>query len=129
MGGSNPRHRDRGEPAMSLLYPFDDPSDPRHSPPVIALLVGGFLLILLALTACAGRTQLPPPAPPAVPVYIPVVQPCEVEQVDTSPLSADDGVPMDIYAAVQQIVADIMVLKADREELKAANTDPCPEVQ
>lgn len=86
-------------------------------------------VLAMALTACAGKTALPPPAPPAVEVFIPVTKPCEVEQVEQSALVSADGVPAEILEAVKHILADRFLLLGDRENLVAANTDPCPELK
>lgn len=86
------------------------------------------LIALFALGACAAGRTIPPPAPPAQAVYIPVPVPCEVAPVESSTLNTDDGVPDDIFEATKQLLADLGLLEGDREKLQAANTDPCPEV-
>lgn len=86
-------------------------------------------LALVLLSACSTTGRLPPPAPGAVEVLVPVTQPCEVAQVENTPLPTAGGVPNDIYEAVKRILADRQVLIADREQLQAANSNPCPEVK
>jgi hypothetical protein len=90
----------------------------------VAVLV---VLAILLLTGCKTTKALPPSAPPAVEVLVPVVQPCAVAKVEVTPVAT--SVPHDIYGAVQRILADRQNLLADREALVAANTDPCPEVK
>lgn len=87
------------------------------------------LIPLAALAACSTPGRVPPPAPAAVEVLVPVVRPCEVAQVESSKLPSAGGVPNDIYEAVKRILADRQVLIADREQLQAANSNPCPEVK
>lgn len=83
------------------------------------------LTTLFLLGACTTRQPLPGPV---VEVQVPVAVPCEIDQVDTSPLPSAEGVPNDIFDAVKIVLADRALLKADREKLKAANTSPCPEI-
>lgn len=107
------------------------PPERKYGPPNLrdaALVIIVVWVAAIALSACS-TTSLPPPAPPAVPVYIPVTEACEVEQVESSTLHTDDGAPDDIYEATKQLLADLGLLKSDREKLQAANSDPCPEVQ
>jgi hypothetical protein len=94
----------------------------------LILLAIATLSILSILSACAGKTALPPPPPPAVEVLVPVVQPCEPRKVERSILPSAAGLVGDIYEDVKRILADREVLKADRELLVAANTHPCPKV-
>ncbi len=83
--------------------------------------------VLFALTGCASKPLTPPQAPPAVEVMIPVPVPCQVAQVPRSPLpSRSRAIPNDIFDAVKIVLADRAVLKADRERLIAANSNPCP---
>lgn len=95
-----------------------------------ALVVSLFVFVAaLALSSCATTRDLPPPSPPAVAVYVPVTEACEIEKVENTPLHTDDGAPDDIYEATKQLLADLGLLKGDRERLQAANSGPCPEVQ
>lgn len=87
-----------------------------------------FLMLVVLLPSCAGKSALPPPPAPAVEVLVPVTKPCEVAQVPSSPLPSAGGVPSDIYEAVKRVLADRQVLLGDREKLQAANSNPCPEV-
>lgn len=83
--------------------------------------------IAIILQGCATKPLTPPQAPPAVEVLIPVPVPCQVAQVASSGLpTASEPIKGDIYRAVQLILADRAVLKADRERLQAANSNPCP---
>lgn len=109
---------------MSITYPFDDIDHPNHSPWAVATVFLCFLLTV-ALVACTGKLDMPPPAPPVQAVYIPVTEKCDVAQVESSTLHTDDGAPDDIYDATKQLLADIGLLKADREKLQAANKEPC----
>lgn len=90
-----------------------------------------FALVLAAaalssLAACSTGPKLPVPTPPAHPVYIPVPVPCEIEQIEPSPLPSDKGFAADIYEAVKVLLADREVLLGDRKKLIAANRTPCP---
>lgn len=88
----------------------------------------GFILWTpaLALAACSHAPLVPPQAPEAVKVLVPVPVPCEVEKVTPSPLATADGVPPDLFEAVKRVLADRSILLADRTKLAAANSDPCP---
>lgn len=81
------------------------------------------VLLVAALSGCAGR--LPPPAPPAVEVLVPVPVPCEIEQVpvaDKPRTSADMG----IFDLVKTVLAERAVMAGENARLRAANTNPCP---
>lgn len=80
----------------------------------------------LGLAACSTPAG---PTPKAIEVLVPVTQPCEVAQVQSSPLPSAGGVPNDIFEAVKRVLADRQVLLGDREKLQAANSNPCPEVK
>lgn len=86
------------------------------------------LPLALALAACATTKDIPPAAPEAVEVLVPVTKPCEIAQVANSPLPSAPGVPLDIFEAVKRVLADRQVLLGDREKLQAANSDPCPTI-
>ena len=91
-----------------------------------AALLAICLFAALLVPACASAPKMPPPAPPAVEVAIPILTPCEVEQVELSKLETEKApVPHDIYDAVKMILADRSILKGDREALTAANNEPC----
>lgn len=78
----------------------------------------------LAVAACSTAAHAPPPA---TEVLVPVVKPCAVAQVDNSELpSASRKATGDIFEDVKTVLADRSVLKADREKLQAANSNPCP---
>ena len=81
--------------------------------------------LVLAACSTAVKAPVPPQPAPAVPVYIPVAQACEVEKVQPSELATADGVPNDLYEAVKRVLADRSLLLGDREKLTAANSDPC----
>ena len=84
----------------------------------------------MSLTSCATKPLTPPQAPPAVEVLIPVPVPCQVAQVAPSKLpTASTSIPNDIYRAVQLVLADRAVLRADRARLAAANSNPCPKAK
>lgn len=87
------------------------------------------LATIAALQACATPRDIPPQASEAVQVLVPVTKACEVAQVENSALPSAGGVPLDIFEAVKRILADRQVLIADREQLQAANDNPCPEVK
>ena len=79
------------------------------------------------MAGCAHAPLVPPQAPPAVEVLIPVAVPCNVASVVPSKLpTASTSIPDDIFDAVKLVLADRAVLKADRERLVAANSNPCP---
>lgn len=85
-------------------------------------------LTALVLAACASAPKVPPQAPPAVKVLVPVPVPCKVEKVAKSPLVTEQQpVAGEIFEAVKQVLADRAILKGDRERMAAANNDPCPE--
>lgn len=83
---------------------------------------------IIMLEGCTPKPLTPPQAPSAVEVLIPVPTPCKVAAVALSGLpTASTSIPDDIYRAVQLVLADRAVLKADRERLAAANNHPCSE--
>ncbi len=85
------------------------------------------LMALSSIAGCASRPLTPPQAPPAIEVLVPVPVPCRVEPVASSRLpTASAPIPTDIWDGVKLILADRATLKADRERLKAANSNPCP---
>lgn len=92
------------------------------------LLAGIAGVAALSIGSCAARQPIvPPPAPEAIPVYIPIPKPCEVEKVAKSRLVTEElGAGDDLYEAVKRVLADRSILKADREKLVAANDAPCP---
>lgn len=72
----------------------------------------------LVLSACA-TTQMPEKT------YIPVPIPCEIEQVEKTELpQASEG--DSLFRLAQVALAQIGLLKAENERLRAANTNPCP---
>jgi hypothetical protein len=94
----------------------------------------GFLLVTpaLAMTACgrpADRPQLQVAPPPPVVAKVAVPVPCVVEQV---PMPAYPGALIrdtdDVYTAARLAMADRRVRIAERDRLRAANSNPCPEV-
>ena len=85
-----------------------------------------FLCVSLAVALAACTSTRPPLPGPVVEVFVPVPVPCEIGQVEITPLPSEQGVSEDIYDAVRLILADRAILQADREQLKAANSDPCP---
>lgn len=88
-----------------------------------------FMVFVLSLVSCATVPNVPPPAPEAVQVLVPIAKPCKVEKVEPSPLPSAGGVPADIFEAVKRVLADREVLVADRGKLVAANSDPCGEAK
>lgn len=93
-----------------------------------ALLLVVSILLASLLPGCASAPQhLPPRAPMAVKVLVPVSKPCEVVVVPKSPLPSEgvSVIPHDIYEAVKLALADRATLMADREALSAANDKPC----
>lgn len=86
-----------------------------------------YAILACSLVSCTKAVNVPPSAPEALPVYIPIVKPCEVAKVPKSPLPSDDVVvPDDIFEAVKLALSDRAVALSDREKLAAANDDPCP---
>lgn len=78
--------------------------------------------IILALPACTKTVP-----GPAVPVSIPVPVPCvpvEVPQPELPKATADMG----LFRLVVTALAQKEILEGDAERLRAANTNPCPEV-
>lgn len=86
------------------------------------------LVPILMGSGCASTPKVPLQAPPAVKVLVPVPVPCVIAEVPKSALpSQSNPILNDIYRAVQIVLADRAVLKADRERMAAANSDPCPQ--
>ncbi|MBB3693037.1 hypothetical protein [Sphingomonas sp. BK580] len=94
--------------------------------------IRGFVFVTPALAiACApAKAPLPqlnaaPPAPVIAKVAVPVA--CEIEQV---PAPAYPGELIrdndDIYAASRIAMADRRARIAERDRLRAANSNPCP---
>lgn len=80
------------------------------------LMVG--LILALFLPGCT-TTRMPEE------VLVPVPVPCEIEQVPETELpqpTEDDG----LFRLAQIALAQIGLLKAENERLRAANTNPCP---
>lgn len=82
----------------------------------------------LLLASCAHAPKLPPEAPEAVKVLVPVAKPCVVEKATRSPLPSAGAQPLpnDIYELTKLALADRAVLLGDREQATAATSDPCP---
>lgn len=82
----------------------------------------------IPLAACGARPQLnaAPPAPVIAKVAIPVA--CQIEQV---PMPAYPGDLIrkgdDVYTLARLAMADRRVRIAERDRLRAANANPCPE--
>lgn len=97
-------------------------------PPYLALaifLIG--LVLACMLPGCSSTPKVPPQAPPAVEVKVPVPVACEIEQVPvpTYPAaSARKG--MGIWDLSRIIAADRRTRMAENERLRAANNNPCP---
>ncbi|WP_375292283.1 hypothetical protein [Sphingomonas melonis] len=86
----------------------------------------------LALAACSTAPERPklqtaPPAPVVAKVAVPVA--CVVEQV---PMPAYPGDLVrkgdDIYTLARLAMGDRRVRIAERDRLRAANANPCPEI-
>lgn len=88
--------------------------------PIPFRFVLAFMAVAFVLAGCGHA-----PIPPVQEVLIPIAKPCEVEKVEPSKLATAQGVPNDIFEAVKRILADRQILLGDREELIAANTEPC----
>lgn len=83
------------------------------------LLRGYIFFAPLTLMACNTTQNLPKE------VRVPVPVPCEIAQVDPVELpvaSADAG----IYELAQVASARVLLLMAENERLRAANSTPCP---
>ena len=72
----------------------------------------------LTLAACATM-QMPEKT------YIPVPIPCEVEQVEKTELPTPTGYE-NLFGLAKIALAQIGLLKAENERLRAANNNPCP---
>lgn len=93
-----------------------------------AALTAWIALAFLVVAVLAGCSTSPKVPPPAVEVLVPVAQPCAVAQVTPATLpSAHRPASGDIFEDVKTILADRATLKADRERLLGANSNPCPE--
>ena len=101
---------------------------PAPKPPIAALLA----LLLLGLVAallggCTTGRTLPPQAPPAVRVEVPVPVACEIEQVPAGPRPSAQAQPdMGIYDLTKIALAERRILLGENERLRAANNTPCP---
>lgn len=73
----------------------------------------------LLLAGCATTQRLPEE------VLIPVPVPCEVEQVPPADLPQVRP-DMNVFEAAQVRMAQLQLLLAERERLRAANNNPCP---
>lgn len=86
------------------------------------------LALALVLAACA-TTKLPPPAPEAVKVLVPVVKPCVPATVEATKKPIDDPafLALPFVETIKGLV--VSVLQSDQENLKlrAANDRPCGE--
>lgn len=74
----------------------------------------------LLLAACATTPTLPKE------VLVPVPVPCEIEQVPPTELPQVRP-DMNIFEAAQVRMAELLLLRAENERLRAANSSPCPE--
>lgn len=74
----------------------------------------------LLLAACATTPTLPKE------VLVPVPVPCEIEQVPPADLPQVRP-DMNVFEAAQTRMAQLSLLLAERERLRAANQSPCPE--
>lgn len=73
----------------------------------------------LLLAGCATTETLPRE------VLVPVPVPCEIEQVPVSEMPTVSS-NMNVFEAAQVRMAQLKLLLAERERLRAANTTPCP---
>lgn len=81
--------------------------------------------IILMVPACTtGRYE--PPA--TIPVNIAVPVPCEPVQVE-QPVRPQATALMGLFDLVKVALADREVLEGDNERLRAANANPCPEIE
>lgn len=88
-------------------------------------------ILLLAATfglvACSAGPRIPPQAPSAVRVEVPVPVACEIEQVpegDRPSRQATDD--MGIYDLTKIALAERRILMGENQRLRAANNNPCP---
>jgi len=85
------------------------------------------LPLCFLLPACSTTNRLPPQAPPAVEVKVPVPVPCEIEQVPgPSYPAAQARQGMSIYDLTRIALADRRVRMGENERLRAATNNPCP---
>lgn len=83
--------------------------------------------LAIMLGGCAGRDRLPPQAPPAMRVDVPIPVACRIEQVAVPAYPAAQARPgMSIYELSKIALADRRVRMAENERLRAANNNPCP---
>jgi hypothetical protein len=81
--------------------------------------------LAFVLPGCASRDRLPPPAPPAKEVLVPVPVACQIEQVPQAQQpQAQRGAG--IFDLTKVIAAQRRILMAENERLRAANNNPCP---
>ncbi|MFC3214639.1 hypothetical protein [Novosphingobium panipatense] len=105
-----------------MTYPHLPPRSFQQAALIVWLALA--LALVAALAGCGPKFSTPPPV---VEVLTPISEPCEVAQVDNSTLpSAHRPATGDIFEDVKTILADRATLRADREKLQAANSDPCP---
>lgn len=85
------------------------------------------LMILAAVLSACTTTKLPPPAPEAVKVLVPVVKPCVPATVEATKKPIDDPAFLELpfVETIKGLV--VSVLQSDQENLKlrAANDRPC----
>lgn len=84
-----------------------------------AALVG---LAALLLASCTSTATLPKE------IRVPIPVPCEIEQVPATELPAPDG-DESLYGLAKIALAQIGLLKAENERLRAANNSPCREAE
>lgn len=92
-------------------------------------LLRGFLFLLpLAAMACAPRpAQLPPPPSETVIAKVVIPVPCEIAQVPQPAYPAATARKGDdIFTLAKTALADRRVRMGETEQLRAANTTPCP---
>lgn len=111
---------------MKVFGPLAAEGAPK--PPVWTMLAVLLLAVGASLVGgCAGRDRLPPQAPLAVRVEVPIPVACEIEQVPQGERpSAGARSGMSIYDLTKIALAERRILLGEVDRLHAANNNPCP---
>ena len=81
----------------------------------------------LAMSACTTTTKLPPPAPEAVKVLVPITKPCVPAAVEPVKKPIDDRafLGLDFVETIKGLVVSVLQSNQENLKLRAANDRPC----
>lgn len=88
----------------------------------VKIATGLLVLATFILPACTSTATLPKE------IRVPVPVPCEIEQVPATELPVPDS-DESLYGLAKIALAQIGLLKAENERLRAANNSPCREAE